>query len=365
MLKYLPAVFAVGKSYQIMVPVTGHSLFRVRVGDRYFYDEQNGIMCSLRSVHRVSVPMELLDREKKYTVCEREIIERLPYFPTTKDETFAEFDFCPLPDKNIRIYHLADTHNMTDEPCAAAELFGNIDLLIMNGDIPDHSGEISNFDCIYDIAQRITHGRIPIIFARGNHDMRGYHAEQIADYTPNHNGNTYYTVRVGKVWAIVLDCGEDKIDSNPEYGYTVACRPFRERQTDFIKDIIDNREKEYCGGGVEYKLVICHNPFAHQINEKYGIEADIYSEWARLIKENISPNLMISGHLHELAIGEVGGRFDDLGQPCTLIIGSDKNRGEEPAMHAGCGIILEGKKNISVEFCNSNGEREVHIIPEI
>ncbi len=361
MLKYAPAVFAVGNTYQIMAPVAGHSLFRVKVGEKYFYDEQNGIMCSLRRVHRVSVPQALLDSEKKYTVCERELVDRKPYFPISEPEIETEFSFTPAPRENARIYHVADTHNFVDEPVRAAELFGNIDILIMNGDIPDHSGDVSNFDTIYEIADRITHGNIPIIFARGNHDMRGYHAEEIADYTPSHNGHTYYTARVAGVWALVLDCGEDKADSNEEYGYTVACRPFRERQTEFIREVIENRDREYDAEGVEYKLLICHAPFTYQKKDKkYNSEEEIYREWAGLIKEHIAPDLMISGHMHDLIIAPVGGELDHIGQVCTMIVGSDRSVGDEPPMHAGCGIILSGKKDITVEFCKSTGEHTVH-----
>ncbi len=355
MLKYAPAVFAVGKSYQIMVPVTVNSLFRIKVGDRYFYDEQNGIMCSLRLVHRVTVPAELLDKEKKYTVCERELIDRKPYFPESREEVETEFEFSPLPEDGIRMYHIADTHNLVQEPVRAAEIYGDIDLLIMNGDIPDDSGDVSNFDSVYQIADMITHGRIPIVFARGNHDMRGYHAEEIADYTPNQSGNTYYSVRVGSLWFLVLDSGEDKDDSSPEYGHTVACRQFRERQIDFIKEIIENSEREYAAEGVKHRLLLCHNPFTHQIAPKYSIDEDVFIKWAQLIRESIKPELMICGHLHELAIGEVGGKYDRLGQPCPLVIGSDRSKNADPVkMHAGAGIELSDEC-ATVVFTDSNG----------
>ncbi len=347
MLKYTPAVFAVGRNYQIMVPVTEASLFWVEVDGKCFYDEQNGIMRSLCTTHRVTVPAEVLDSAGEYTVCERVIIDRKPYFPETENTVRTTFSFKPIPKENIRIYHVADTHNKVSEPCAAAERFGDIDLLVMNGDIPNHSGEIAYFDTIYEIADKITHGAIPIIFARGNHDLRGYFAEQIADHTPNQNGNTYYSTRVGNIWALVLDCGEDKDDSHAEYGLTVACHPFRERQTEYIKQIIQNAESEYAAEGVEHRLIICHNPFTYQLAEPFNIEKEIYSEWARLIKESIHPELMLCGHLHRTFIGEVGGENDHLGQPCRVVVGS--NIGED--FHVGCGIVL--RENISIEFFSS------------
>ncbi len=339
MLKYTPAVFAVANEYQIMVPVDKPSLFRVKVGDRYFYDEQNGIMCSLKSVHRVKVPRELLDAAGGYTVCERVLIDRKPYFATSEPETETEFSFHPIPDKDLRIFHISDTHNRIDAPVAAAKRFGHIDLLVMNGDLPNHSGDIANFDSIYAIAEGITKGERPIVFARGNHDMRGYHAEEIADYTPNHRGNTYYTVRIGNIWALVLDCGEDKPDDHAEYGYTVACHAFRERQTEFIREIIENAEREYAAPGVEHKLLICHNPFTYQLKPPFDIEKELYTEWASLIRESIEPELMLCGHLHKTEVAEVGGKYDHLGQPCRLVLGASITR-DDFDYFRGCGITL-------------------------
>ncbi len=350
MLKTAPAVFAVGNEYQIMVPVTESSLFWVEIGDDSFYDESNGIMRSLCSTHRVKVPMAVLDSEKKYTVCERKIVDRKPYFPITENTVKTEFEFYPIPYDNIRVYHVSDTHNRVDEPVRAAETFGNIDLLVMNGDIPDHSGEVKNFDTIYEIADKITHGKIPIVFARGNHDMRGYHAEEIAEHTPNQNGNTYYTFRLGSIWGLVLDCGEDKADEHPEYGFTVACHQFRKRQTEFIKSVIDNAENEYAADGVKHKLIVVHNPFTHRLSEPFDIEQDIFSEWSQLIKENISPELMLCGHLHRVTVFAVGSDMDNYGQACPVIVGAAVGNKH----HAGCGLTLINHKKAIVEFCDSN-----------
>ncbi|MCQ2457064.1 MAG: metallophosphoesterase, partial [Clostridia bacterium] len=265
MLKTTPAVFAVGKNYQIMVPVTEQSLFYVKVGDKTYYDEANGIMRSLELVHRVTVPQAELDAAGGYTAIERRVIERKPYFPLIDDEVATEFKFYPVPEKNARAYHIADAHNRRIGPAKAAALYGEVDFLILNGDLPDHSGKPENFTTIYEIAESVTHGEKPVVFARGNHDLRGLYAEKFADYTPQENGNTYYTFRLGSIWGIVLDGGEDKDDSSDEYYHTVACHQFRERETSFIHDVIKNAESEYAADGIKTRLVVAHNPFTHQL----------------------------------------------------------------------------------------------------
>ena len=248
-MKTEPAVFAVGDTYQIMVGVTCPVLMWVRVGDECYYDDSNGILRSAVSTHRMTVPMEELDKAKRYTVCWRKIIERKPYFTETEDIEEAEFEFTPVTGDEIKAYHIADAHNMVDAPVTAAKTFekevGQLDFLILNGDVPDHSGAIENFDNIYEIIAKITHGKLPVVFSRGNHDTRGIYAENIAEHTPCENGNSFYSFRFGKLWGLVMDSGEDKEDWSDEYGNTVCCHAFRKRETAYLKNIIKKSTEEY------------------------------------------------------------------------------------------------------------------------
>lgn len=323
MFKFAPAVFAVGDEYQICVRTEYESMMWVKVGEECFYDDVNGILRSDTRIHKLHVPMDILNKEKKYTVCERKIIERKPYFSETEDVCEKEYDFCPVPDDGIRAYHIADAHNLVDPPVTAAKAFGKADILILNGDIPDHSGEIKNFDNIYAICDKLTGGHIPVVFSRGNHDMRGVCAEKIADYTPTMNGNSFFTFRLGSLWGIVLDCGEDKSDKSKEYGNTICCSAFRKRETLFIKDVIKNAAKEFMREGVKYKAVIVHNPFSRIDKPPFDIEQDTYREWCSLLRENVKPDIMICGHVHTFNVCEPGGEWDHLGQPCTVVWASE------------------------------------------
>ncbi len=350
MLKTTPAVFAVGNEYQIMVEVEKEALMSVKVGEEIYYDESNGIMNSLSPIHRACVPCEMLDTAKEYTVCILPIIERKPYFTETEEQLEFNFKFNPVPENNIRIYHISDAHNKILEPVNAAKTFGDIDLLILNGDIINHSGEPDKFANIYEICAKITNGGIPVVFSRGNHDMRGNFAEKFADYTPSQNKNTYYTFKFGSIWGIILDCGEDKIDSNAEYGFTVACHSFRKRQTEFIKSVIKNAEKEYDQSDIKTKLVISHIPFTRKFEPPFDIEEDIYKEWSSLLKEHIKPDLMICGHTHKNHISYVGGEKDYHGQPCTIVVGSEPS----DEKFIGCGFIINDNQ-IEVVFTDNLG----------
>ncbi len=350
MIKTAPAVFAVGNDYQIMFEIEQPTLVSVKIGDEQYFDESNGIMNTLSSLHRVTVPMDLLNKEKKYTLHLRPLIERRPYFSETGEPVEISYDFKPVPENNIRAYHLADTHNRIETPVMAAKAFGDIDFLILNGDILDHSGDPSKFQNIYIICSEITGGNIPVVFSRGNHDLRGNYAEKFADYTPSQNRNTYYTFRLGSVWGILLDCAEDKDDTHPEYGFTVACHQFRARQTEYLKSVIANADKEYNAKGVKTKLVISHNPFTEELPAPFNIEKEIFTEWATLLGEYVKPHAMISGHYHRNFI-RYPGENEYIKRPCPIVVGSipsDDN-------FIGCGYIFSDEK-IEVVFSDKNGE---------
>ena len=353
MMKTTPAVFAVADEYQIMVQIDDPVLFSVRVGDEEYFDESNGIMRSLSELHRVRVPMAELDRAKEYTVCIRPLLHRKPYFTTTAPlETFT-FPFMPVPERNIRAYHISDAHNRIDGPVAAARAFGAFDFLILNGDIIDHSGDPSKFDNIYRICAELTGGSKPVVFSRGNHDMRGNYAEKFAEYTPNHNGNTYYTFRLGTIWGILMDCGEDKVDDCPEYGHTVACHAFRRRQTAFLKRVIADCKNEYEAEGVRTRLVISHVPFSYVHWAPFDIERDVYFEWCALLREYVKPDVMICGHMHDQQVWNPGWYNDHLGQPAPVVIGGNIKR-EDFSYFAGCGFIFNGSE-VQAVFNDSTG----------
>lgn len=348
MLRFHPAIFAVEDGYQITVITDAASFIEIRVADKVFTDDSNGILRSSSTCHKFNIPGNLLDSQGGYTVTETEIIERLAYFTKTGMVSEYSYSFRPVPDENIRIYHIADTHNNVDAPVKAAENYGKTDLLILNGDIPEDSSTVSNFDTIYDICSRITGGEIPCVFARGNHDLRGVAAEFHSLYMPDRNGCSYFTFKAGRVRGICLDCGEDKRDDNPEYGGTVACHSFRLRETEYI-------EKTVCEDSApdtDYKLIVVHVPFIHRYAPPFDIEEEIYRRWASLLKE-YKPDLMLCGHEHRYRLVYPGEEYDDYGLPCPMLIGAKNQDG----CFGGAGIEFTGK-TAKVTLTDSSGQSE-------
>ena len=348
-----PAVFAVGDEYQIMVETTCPCLVWVDVGGESYFDGSNGIMRSKTSVHRVSIPREELDRAGAYTLCVMKMIERKAYFSTTEDAVRDEFRFYPVGKGTVRAYQIADAHNRINSPVAACRAFekkyGKIDFLILNGDVLDSSQSAENFHNIYVIASELTGGEKPVVFSRGNHDLRGLDAENFAEYTPNRGGSTYYSFTLGDIAGIVLDCGEDKTDDHAEYGHTVCCHGFRKTETKWLEKLT----AEGFGEGMKHRVVINHVPFTWTIGGPFDIETDIYTRWSELLRERFKPELMITGHMHEAFIDkyEVRGRMP---APCLVMTGSIPKNVDGKDVFVGSGFIF-GDDGIKIVFSDSEG----------
>ena len=342
-----PTVFAVGDQYQIIVPVVRDALFSVTVGGKEFHDHAAGVLRSAVRYHKVTVPMELLDREKRYVVTVKEMVERAPYFPVTKEPESFTYDFRPLPEEGeIRAYFLADTHGQYEMPVAAGGYFGDaLDLLILGGDIADFAGHAECFDLPYRLASALTGGRIPCLYARGNHDMRGQFAEKALPCTPNDNGRTYYTARLGALWALILDVGEDKPDAHAAYGGTIDCTTLREDETAFLRRVIRNKETEYAAGGIKYRLLVIHYPLSSAFQPPLNADVTQFTAWLSMLRDEIKPQLTVAGHEHIA-------RFvpSDEHEPSPLAIAAKGIYGGGKCVGFIGGALVFGQNGIGVSF---------------
>lgn len=355
----LPTVYAVADKYVIIVPVNEPCLMWVGIGENEYYDDSNGILRSGRLTHKMTVPMAELDAARSYTVRWRKMIERKPYRSEVGEIEEYISAFRPIdPDKErINIYNIADAHNRVDGPINAGKYFERtgeeLDLLLLNGDIPNHSGDVAYFEAIHRIAAGVTGGEIPVVFARGNHDTRGVCAELIEDYTPTDNGVSYYTFRLGPVWGMVMDCAEDKPDDHVEYAHTICCEDFRRRETRWLEALCNAEKPEYSDGGIKYKIVVVHNPFTERRNPPFDIEEDTFAHWASLLRENVKPHLMICGHVHKCYVTYPGGERDAFGQPCPIVAASKLSK-DDLSFFVGGAITLDGNMAY-VRFTDNDG----------
>lgn len=356
-----PVVCTVGSDYIICVPVKKKVLMKIEVGGEFFYCHSNGIRKSDTKVQRIVVPSEKLNKAKKYTIIYEVINCRLPYSCDKQSPVSVEYSFRPIEkEEDIKIYHLSDVHGFEKAAVKAGSFFGDeLDLLILNGDIASSSDTANDIMLSYRIAYDITKGEIPCVISRGNHDLRGKYAEKLEEFMPVDNGKSYYTVKIGPIWIIILDCGEDKLDDHVEYSGTVACHQFRESESRFVDKIIENSANEYAAENVKYRFVLCHVPFCYDNIEEckgerpFNIEKEIFTDWCTKIRENIKPDFSLFGHLHIVDVFENDSKYDNKGLGGNIIIGGKPvhNKGEARNM-IGTALNVE-KDTVRVRFTDS------------
>lgn len=349
-----PVVYAVGDEYQIFVIPASKTVMWCRIGDNEYYDESNGVLRSETMFHKITVPAAELDAAGEYTVCYREFQERVSYYNKVISEGEKSFKFRKVDSKEPKFYLLSDVHNHVDAAISAASSCKDIDFLVVNGDIHDNSESPERLLLAHKIAAAVTHGEIPVVYSRGNHDLRGCWAERQAEFTPTANGKSYYTFRLGSVWGVVLDCGEDKKDESCEYGGVNCCTYFRKRETEFLKKVIANSGAEYDAPGVEYKLIISHVDFSEPHNPPFDIEYDIYRSWCALIRENIKPQGYFYGHVHKNYVTLPGSERDIFNQGSPAVVAGVPSRGEDLTGYIGAAITLKPGKTF-VEWINQAG----------
>ena len=188
MLKVNPTVFAVNKNYQIVIPVNEQSFAKIIVDGQEYYSESNGMARCSADIHKIDVPADKLNAAGEYKVCLRPVKERRWYGADTGEEKEYTFRFFAPPAENLRFYNISDAHSLVKEPIDAGRVFGKIDALFLCGDVMDNCDKVESFMNVYEICSALTGGSIPVVSARGNHDMRGRLADRFADYMPSAAG---------------------------------------------------------------------------------------------------------------------------------------------------------------------------------
>ncbi len=302
-LKHSPLVFVIEDKYEILLNLNEYGLVSLTVGDVIYYEDNSGVLPSERTLVRIRVPQSELNSARGYSINYRKTVVRRAYFSEFENEVSEFYSFSPISDeRDVNMYFVADVHYNFESAYRAASYFGeSLDVLIAGGDLGEVETE-ENYIEVCNFLARITSGRIPIIFARGNHDARGRLAERFTDYFPSVDKRTYFSFDLGRFAGVVLDCGEDKPDAHIEYGYghngeavyngSNIFENYRRRETEFLRALSLPTDKPLIS--VSH---ICPAMTTSCAGNVFDIERDVYSEWNNEL-ERLGIGIMISGHIH-------------------------------------------------------------------
>lgn len=291
---YEPVVYAVEDTYQIVFSTNHPSTAWVEVGGEAYYDLFAGSMKSKDTVHKITVPQEKLDAAKAYSIHAEKMIYRGPFGGFKGKKIHKDYSFRPVNTADgLAYYVMTDVHHARKGAVAAALSVENLDFLVILGDSVgmveyEKDVQFSNL-----LAHDVTGGQIPVVYARGNHEIKGAYAEDLHKYVGSKNERFYYWFTLSDVFGINLDLGEDHDDGWWEYYETDRFALYRDEQTQFLRDLAEAKPYE----AYPYTLVTCHIPIQFVNSRKDHVETK--ADWTELLNI-IQPDLAVYGHQHDL-----------------------------------------------------------------
>lgn len=173
--------------------------------------------------------------------------------------------------------------------------------VVLNGDCAGNctSPEALRAALLGPMAELTARG-VPLLFVRGNHEYRGTMArrlgEAFAPYVATREA--YGALTLGGVRLLVLDCGEDKVDSHREYCGLLDCEPYIADEADWLRREIASPE----WAAARHRIAFCHIPPTNG-----DLRADAWHGPTRL-REHVAPllaqgrlDVLLSAHDHRVS----------------------------------------------------------------
>ena len=287
-------VYAVEDTYQIVFTTNHSATAWVEVGGEKYYDLFAGSMKSDDTVHKIVVPQEKLDAAKAYSIHAEKMIYRGPFGGFKGKEIQKNYNFRPVDSSDGLVYYtMSDVHHARQGAVDAALSVENLDFLVILGDSTGMVDYEENVQFSNVLAHDVTKGEIPVVYARGNHEIKGAYAESLHQYVGSKNGSFYYWFTLSDVFGITLDLGEDHDEGWWEYYETDKFVLYHQQQTEFLQELVETKPYE----NYRYTLVACHIPIQFINSRKDHV--DVKTTWTALLNE-IEPDLAVYGHQHDL-----------------------------------------------------------------
>ena len=294
-----PVVYAVEDEYQIVFSSSADSLGWVTVDGRDYYDLYAGNQRHGR-IHKVCVPMDALNGAGSYEVHVQKVIYRGPFGGLLGKVISKENSFkAPRFSDGLQYLSLSDIHMNKKAACLTAENAGDYDFLVLVGDMISDVETFEDANYASELASEMTKGEMPVIYARGNHEVKGAYSDDLYRFVGSKDEKFYFNVRMGDFYAVVVDIGEDHEDDWWEYYGTASYDEYRQEQLDFLDAEIESGVY----AEAKYRLAVCHIPPVY-INYRHDHEWIKAEMTARLNEMDL--DMCVCGHQHEVLIFEPG-----------------------------------------------------------
>lgn len=280
-----PVVFDNGEGYSVVFATsdkgTAYLEYEKDGKTTRVYDENNGRKNGDSIIHTVRVPYEELSGSA-YKVSSTRVIDELSYGGRTGKTIESKiYRFNDNFGENINVLTVSDWHTENEKVVKAASHLDDYSAVILLGDgSPGLMFPEEVADYIISLGSDLTDGSMPVIFARGNHETRGREAAKLSRYLGM--DKFYFTAKIGDYNFVVLDSGEDKEDSHPEYGSMVNYEQYRRDMVEWLENLENNDNGK--------NIALVHA-------EDVCIEKDL-SDRALKKLNDMNVSLLVSGHEH-------------------------------------------------------------------
>ncbi|MBQ2373975.1 MAG: metallophosphoesterase [Alistipes sp.] len=240
-----------------------------------------------------------------------DVYSRKPFAVCTLDKSKEEISFTMIND----IHGRDSIMNAHTKDVRA----NNPDFVVFNGDMVSFMGSIDDIEKGFMTrASKNFSPDYPLVYVRGNHESRGPGYGEFLNLFPTSTGTPSYVFKHGPAAFLVLDCGEDKPDSDIEYGGTAAYDAYREQMAAWLKQAIESEEFKTA----PVKIALMHIPFEKEAGW-WG-----NNELKRLLLPLLNEagiDVMLSGHNHAYSFRKAGSMN---GNEFPILVNSNNDRVE-------------------------------------
>lgn len=318
------------------------SHFYLKERPRYF-STLNGIK-KVATIHSVKIEGLKPGTSYRYRIYSREVKDhqgfRVQYGNTVASDVFRQkpYKFTTSDEsvQNLAFLMLNDIHGRNEVMTSLLRTgdWKKSDLIFFNGDMmSDFRSEDQMFSAFMDSAVSVFAKEKPMYYARGNHETRGQFAGEFDKYFPGAGGHLYYLLRQGPVCFVVLDCGEDKPDSDIEYSDITAYEEYRTKEAEWLKGAL--QEKSF--REAPFKIAVIHMP---PFGGWFG-EQEVATKFLPLLND-AGIQVMLCGHLHSYVHKQPQAGFSNF-----PIIANSNNSVVK--------AVTDGK-NLQIQVINTKGE---------
>jgi predicted phosphodiesterase len=281
---------------------------------------EHGIVAANITRHKVRITGLTPNTKYYYRICSQKVLTYGAYSKTlgpVERSAFHSFTTLSLTPKDFTCLIFTDLHNnltLYDKLMDKVASYNiDFDFSIFNGDIfEDPASDAQALNLIARYNQRVGAADKPVIYLRGNHEIRGSYAMQLQAFFDTPEGDTYYAFSWGDTRFVLLDNGEDKNDGHPEYSGLVDFDGFRNRQTEWLV-------KELAGSDFNSafrKILVHHIPIYSWTNSYDPGFIPCFNLWNPIFGSTPF-DIDITGHLHSFSYYPK----NEVNNPFPLVVG--------------------------------------------